>query len=80
MVRPPDVCAVTRYKDADDFDIATHPHFAGIGDYVQVVRDDEWVAAAVKMINERGAEVVLRAMLKNLREDFPPLEAERGEE
>jgi len=65
---------VPTYKDADDFDIATHPTFAGIGDYVQVVRDDVWVAAALKMITERGSEVVLRAILSNLREDFPPTE------
>ena len=59
------------WKDADVRKTVANPIYAGVGPYAAIISDDEWVAAARKLIKERGAESFLRDLLTNLREAFP---------
>ena len=59
------------WTEADVNKVVTNPVYAGIGPYPAIVPEDLWVEAVAKMIRDRGAEPVLRDILRNLREAFP---------
>jgi len=52
--------------------VVTNPIYTGIGPYQRIVPDDQWIEAVRKMMRERGAHAVLKDILENLREAFPP--------
>lgn len=58
--------------EADIRKMITNPVYAGLAPYPAIVPDAEWIAAASKLIEQRGAASFLREMLANLREAFPP--------
>lgn len=47
-----------------------NPVYVGIYPYPEVVPEDMWVKAAVKSIQEVGAEKFLRTMLQSLRDSM----------
>lgn len=59
------------WTEADVVQVLTNPVYAGIGPYPALVPDDTWVTAVAKLILERGADPVLREILRNLRDAFP---------
>jgi hypothetical protein len=62
---------VPTWKEGDVFRTLTNPATCGIGPYPAVVSDEEWLRAMTRLIKEKGARPVLRAVLENLRAAFP---------
>lgn len=60
------------WTEADIRKMITNPVYAGLGPYPAIVSDADWIAAASKLIKQRGAASFLREMLANLRAAFPP--------
>jgi hypothetical protein len=58
--------------------IIANPIYAGLGPYPAMITDEEWVKAAVKLIEEDGLEQFLVNMLFVLRESLKPFESLRG--
>jgi hypothetical protein len=59
--------------------IIANPIYAGVGPYPAMVTDEEWVKAAVKAIQEDGAEQFFVNLLFVLRESLKPFENLRGD-
>jgi hypothetical protein len=59
--------------------IIANPIYAGIGPYPAMVPEEQWVKAAVKAIQEDGAEQFLVNLLSVLRESFQSFENMRGD-
>jgi hypothetical protein len=59
--------------------IIANPIYAGIGSYLMMVTDEEWVKAAVKAIKEDGPKQFLVNLLFVLRESLKSFESMRGD-
>ena len=59
------------WSEEDVRNVITNPIYAGIGPYPSIVPDEQWIGAVSKLIKERGAERVMKDVLRNLREAFP---------
>lgn len=51
--------------------IITNPIYVGIGPFPQIIPEEEWIAAVAKLIQDQGAETVLRSILGQLKATFP---------
>lgn len=53
--------------------VLTNPTYVGMGSYPTIVADERWIAANVRMIEERGARAVIRSILDCFQDAFPHL-------
>lgn len=51
----------------------TNPVYTGMGSYPAIIRDEDWLDANVRLIEEDGSEVVIRSILARFQEAFPGL-------
>lgn len=51
-----------------------NPVYAGIGPFPEIMDEEQWVKAAVRMIEKEGSEQFLVNMLYMLRKSFEPYE------
>jgi hypothetical protein len=54
-------------------DMLTNPVYTGMGPYPAIIRDEDWLDANAKLIEEDGSEVVIRSILARFQETFPGL-------
>lgn len=55
-------------------DMLTNPVYTGMGPYPAIIRDEDWLDANTKLIEEDGSEVVIRSILARFQETFPGLQ------
>jgi hypothetical protein len=60
----------TQFTAEDIRGMICNPIYAGLGPYPRIMKDEEWVQAASRMIREEGAEQFLVNELAVLRETF----------
>ena len=52
----------------------TNPVYTGMGPYPAIIRDEDWLDANARLIEEDGSEVVIRSILARFQETFPGLQ------
>ncbi len=60
----------TMFGEAGIKGMVMNPIYAGVGDYPQMIPDDQWVAAARKVLAEDGPDQFLVNLLHVLRRSF----------
>jgi len=60
-------------------DTLRNPIYAGLGSYLPIVGDEEWIKANARLIREEGPEQYLANLLRVLRDTFgQPPQGEAG--
>lgn len=57
----------------------TNPVYTGMGPYPAIIRDEDWLDANARLIEEDGSEVVIRSILARFQETFPGLQVPDAE-
>jgi hypothetical protein len=55
-------------------DMLTNPIYTGMGPYPAIIRDEDWLDANTRLIEEDGPEVVVKSILAQFQETFPGLQ------
>jgi len=63
-------------RDVNVESIIANPIYVGIGPFPKLVEEDVYIAAAMHMIEEHGAERYLKQMIAALRGSFDALDEE----
>ena len=57
----------------------TNPVYTGMGPYPAIIRDEDWLDANARLIEEDGSEIVIRSILSRFQDTFPGLQVPDAE-